>query len=68
MRILRSSPVSRTHTENLLTMNAIAEELGLSVFRVSRLIARAEEAKGKTDPVVLLEQCAYLDDIGKLAL
>jgi hypothetical protein len=49
-------------------MNAIAEELGLSVFRVSRLIARAEEAKGKTDPVVLLEQCAYLDDIGKLAL
>jgi len=28
-------------------MSAIAKELGLSVSRVSRLIARAEEAKGK---------------------
>jgi DNA-binding transcriptional LysR family regulator len=28
-------------------MSAIARELGLSVSRVSRLIARAERAKGK---------------------
>lgn len=31
-------------------MSAIAKELGLSVSRVSRLIARLEEAKGKTCP------------------
>jgi DNA-binding MarR family transcriptional regulator len=30
-----------------MTMSAIARELGLSISRVSRLIARAEEAKGK---------------------
>jgi DNA-binding MarR family transcriptional regulator len=29
-------------------MSAIAKELGLSVSRVSRLIARVEEAKDKT--------------------
>jgi len=31
-------------------MSAIARELGLSVSRVSRLIARAEEAKEKACP------------------
>lgn len=31
-----------------LIMSAIAKELGLSVSRVSRLIARVEEAKDKT--------------------
>ena len=30
-----------------MTMSALAHELGLSVSRVSRLIARAEQAKGK---------------------
>ena len=30
-----------------MTMSAIARELGLSVSRVSRLIAKAEEAKDK---------------------
>jgi hypothetical protein len=29
-------------------MSVIAAEMGLSVSRISRLIARAEEAKGKT--------------------
>jgi putative transposase len=38
------------HTESGLTMSALAKELGLSFSRVSRLIARAEEAKGKTCP------------------
>jgi putative transposase len=37
----------RAHTESALSMSAIARELGLSVSRVSRLIARAEQAKGK---------------------
>ena len=37
----------RAHTKGHPTVIAIAEELGLSFFRVSRLIARAEEAKGK---------------------
>ena len=39
--------MSSTHTESRLTMSAIAEELGLSVFSVNHQIARAEEAKGK---------------------
>ena len=34
--------------ESALTMSAIAKALGLPVSRVSRLIARAEWAKGKT--------------------
>jgi hypothetical protein len=37
----------RAHTQSALSMSAIARELGLSVSRVSRLIARAEQAKGK---------------------
>jgi REP element-mobilizing transposase RayT/DNA-directed RNA polymerase specialized sigma24 family protein len=44
----REEALLRAHTESGLTMSAIAKELGLSVSRVSRLIARAEEAKGKT--------------------
>jgi hypothetical protein len=34
--------------ESALTMSAIAKALGLPVSRVSRLIARAKWAKGKT--------------------
>jgi len=37
----------RAHTEGALSMSAIARELGLSVSRVSRLIARAERSKDK---------------------
>ena len=33
-----------------MTMSAIARELGLSISRVSRLIARAEEVKARADP------------------
>jgi REP element-mobilizing transposase RayT len=44
----REEALFQAHTESGLTMSAIAKELGLSVSRVSRLIARAEEAKGKT--------------------
>ena len=44
----REEALFRAHTEGALTMSAIAKELGLSVSRVSRLIARAEEAKDKT--------------------
>ena len=44
----REEALLRAHTESGLTMSAIAKELGLSVSRVSRLIARAEGAKGKT--------------------
>lgn len=33
-------------------MSAIAKELGLSVSRVSRLIARVEKAKEKPDPML----------------
>jgi REP element-mobilizing transposase RayT/DNA-directed RNA polymerase specialized sigma24 family protein len=44
----REEALFRAHTESALTMSAIAKEIGLSVSRVSRLIARAEEAKGKT--------------------
>ena len=43
----REEALFRAHTESGLTMSAIAKELGLSVSRVSRLIARAEEANGK---------------------
>ena len=41
----REEALLRAHTESGLTMSAIAKELGLSVSRVSRLIARAEGAK-----------------------
>jgi putative transposase len=43
----RNSAILHAHREQGMTMTAIARELGLSVARVSRLIAR-EEAKGKT--------------------
>jgi putative transposase len=43
----REEALYRAHTHSALSMSAIARELGLSVSRVSRLIARAEQAKGK---------------------
>ena len=43
----REEALYRAHTEGALSMSAIARELGLSVSRVSRLIARADQAKGK---------------------
>ncbi len=43
----REEALYKAHTESALSMSAIARELGLSVSRVSRLIARAEQAKGK---------------------
>ena len=45
----REEALFRAHTQSGLTMRAIAQELGLSVSRVSRLIARIEqEAKDNT--------------------
>ena len=46
----REEALYKAHTKSALSMSAIARELGLSVSRVSRLIARAEEAKGKACP------------------
>ncbi len=43
----REEALYQAHTASAISMTAIARELGLSVSRVSRLIARAEEAKGK---------------------
>jgi len=43
----REEALYRAHTEGAPSMSAIARELGLSVSRMSRLIARAERAKGK---------------------
>jgi putative transposase len=43
----RGEGLLRAHREGGMSMTAIARQLGLSVSRVSRLIAR-EEAKGKT--------------------
>jgi putative transposase len=43
----REEALYQAHTAGAISMTAIARELGLSVSRVSRLIARAEEAKGK---------------------
>jgi len=40
----REEALYRAHTEGGLTMTALAAELGLSVSRVSRLIAKAEAA------------------------
>lgn len=40
----REEALLRAHTEGAMTMTALARELGLSVSRVSRLIARAEAA------------------------
>jgi len=48
----REEALYRAHTESALSMSAIARELGLSVSRVSRLIARAEGAKNKTTCLV----------------
>jgi DNA-directed RNA polymerase specialized sigma24 family protein len=44
----RDEALYRAHVESGMSMSEIARELGLSVSRVSRLIARAEGAKGKT--------------------
>jgi REP element-mobilizing transposase RayT len=44
----RDEALYRAYTESGLTMSALAAELGISVSRVSRLIARVEGAKGKT--------------------
>jgi len=43
----REQALYNAHTQSAMTMSAIARELGLSISRVSRLIARVEEAKGK---------------------
>jgi hypothetical protein len=45
----REEALYRAHTQSALSMTAMARELGLSVSRVSRLIAQAErgQAKGK---------------------
>lgn len=43
----REEALYRAHTESALSMSAIARQLGLSDSRVSRLIARVEQAKGK---------------------
>jgi REP element-mobilizing transposase RayT len=44
----REEALFLAHTRSGLTMTAIAEALGLSVSRVSRLIAKAEVSKDKT--------------------
>ncbi len=44
----REEALYRAHTGSALSMSAIARELGLSVSRLSRLIARAGRAKDKT--------------------
>ena len=43
----REQALYNAHTQSAMTMSAIAREIGLSVSRVSRLIARAEGAKDK---------------------
>ena len=43
----REEALYQAHTAGAISMTAIARELGLSVSRVSRLIARAEGEKGK---------------------
>ena len=43
----REEALYRAHTEGALTMTALAGELGLSVSRGSRLIAKAESASGR---------------------
>ncbi|MFL6579359.1 MAG: transposase [Burkholderiales bacterium] len=43
----REQALYDAHTQGAMTMSAIAHELGLSISRVSRLIARVEQAKGK---------------------
>jgi putative transposase len=43
----REEALYRAHTEGAVTMTVLARELGLSVSRVSRLIAKAEVAAGR---------------------
>lgn len=43
----REEALYRAHTEGAITMTALARDLGLSVSRVSRLIAQAEAAAGR---------------------
>lgn len=43
----RDEAVYNAYTQGAMTMSAIARELGLSVSRVSRILARIEQAKGK---------------------
>ncbi len=43
----RDEALYLAHTEGALTMSSMARELGLSVSWISRLIARAEQAKSK---------------------
>jgi putative transposase len=43
----REDALYQAHTAGAISMTAIARELGLSVSRVSRLIARAERVKVK---------------------
>ena len=45
----REEALFRAHTESGLTMSALAQEIGLSVSRVSRLIARVEGQKARPD-------------------
>ena len=57
----REQAMLRAHVEGALTMTAIARELGLSVSRVSRLIARAEaERDSKCIPDEVGSQAAAL--------
>ena len=44
----REEALYNAYIQGTMTMTAIARELDLSVSRVSRLIAQAEQAKGKT--------------------
>jgi hypothetical protein len=44
----REEALYRAYRESGLRMSTMAQELGLSVSRISRLIARIEQAKGKT--------------------
>lgn len=43
----RDEAMYNAYTQGVMTMSAIARELDLSVSRVSRIIAQAEQAKGK---------------------
>ena len=43
----REQALYNAHTHSAMTMSASARELGLSISRVSRSIARARQAKGK---------------------
>lgn len=46
-----------------MTMTTIARELGLSVSRVSRLIARVEQAKGKTSYLAKADHIRCSDEV-----